>query len=384
VQNNKKRVLIFHPALAPYRVDLFNELSNHFDLKVVFFQKNLQNQTFDQEYLTSLLTCDYSYLTEGIKIGKRYLRYGLRKEIEDFNPDYVISMEFSFSSILLSIIRKLALRPKWRLIIWTADNKYICADSSYPRKIARSFVTQCSDGLIVYSKTTKAWYENYGIQPAKIGICSNLPSEVRFLEKLSVSTSYIDKHMENFQLENQKILLYVGRLSKVKGLDLLIHSFKILAEKNKDLKLIIVGDGDQKNYLLSLAKELKLSEQIVFVGRFEGPELLVWYKIAHCFVLPSRFEPYGAVVNEALLAGTPVVCSKYAGSSDLIETSKNGYVIDPEDVENMAEAINKAIALKCPNMNCSSLMPVTFKSSVQSFIDTVKQSNGESKLAEDF
>jgi glycosyltransferase involved in cell wall biosynthesis len=370
-----KKLLIFHPALAPYRVDLFNELSKHFDLKIVFFQKNLLNQTFDQEYLTSLLSCNYSYLTEGIKIGKRYLRHGLRREIDNFKPDFVISMEFSFSSILLAIIRNFALKPKWRLIIWTADNKYICEGSSYLRKIARSFVTRCADNLIVYSKTTKDWYENYGIHPSKIGVCSNLPSEVSFLDKLELSNNSIGKHMAKFQLENQKIVLYVGRLSSVKGLDLLIHSFKILAAKNMDLKLILVGDGDQKNYLLSLAKELKLSEQIVFVGRFEGPELLAWYKIAHCFILPSRFEPYGAVVNEALLAGTPVVCSKYAGSCDLIETGKNGYIIDPEDLEYMAEAINRGITLKHPNMYGCSLMPITFKSSVQSFIDTVKQTN---------
>jgi glycosyltransferase involved in cell wall biosynthesis len=371
-----KKLLMFHPALAPYRVDLFNELSKHFDLKVVFFDKNTTNQKFDQNYLTSLLLCNYSYLTEGLQIGKRYLRYGLRKEIIEFKPDYIISQEFSFTSIFLSFIRNFATKPKWRLIIWTADNNYICDGSSYPRKLARDFVTKIADGLIVYSKTTKAWYIDYGIQPEKIGICSNLPSEVSFLEKLAVSNNYIYSHKEESKLDNQKVILYLGRLSEVKGLDLLIHSFKILARENNDLKLILVGDGEQKNYLISLVSKLNLSERISFVGRFDGPELLAWYKIAHCFVLPSRYEPYGAVINEALLAGTPVVCSKYAGSCDLIETGKNGYVVDPEDVEYMAKAIKKGVALKYPNMNCNSLMPITFKSSVQSFIDTIKQSDG--------
>ena len=98
--------------------------------------------------------------------------------------------------------------------------------------------------------------------------------------------------------------------------------------------MVIVGDGPEKEKLERQAAESYLD--VIFTGRLEGDELLQWYNIAKCFVLASYQEAFGAVTNEALLAGCKGLISCKAGSQCLIEEGKNGYIFNPMDVNELA------------------------------------------------
>jgi glycosyltransferase involved in cell wall biosynthesis len=91
----------------------------------------------------------------------------------------------------------------------------------------------------------------------------------------------------------------------------------------------LVGEGDEMKFIENFVVENNLENKILLPGRFEGVELHAWYLCASGFVLPSTYEPYGAVVNEALIFGLRVLCSQFAGSSGLI--GKNGIVFNPND-----------------------------------------------------
>jgi len=119
-----------------------------------------------------------------------------------------------------------------------------------------------------------------------------------------------------------------------------------------------------------------VADRIRFVGRFDGIELVSWYHLGHCFVLPSRFEPYGAVVNEALLAGMPVLCSKKAGAIDLICSGQNGTIIKPHDVAGIANDIIKTISTVQPLEEVKqdlrkSLMPISFQNGIDGFFSAL-------------
>ena len=103
--------------------------------------------------------------------------------------------------------------------------------------------------------------------------------------------------------------------------------------------LVLVGDGKERKKIELLVKKEKLEEKVILPGRYEGPELSAWYLCASGFVLPSLSETFGAVVNEALIFGLTVLCSKYAGASCLIE-SGNGLIFDPLDEKKMIEDLN--------------------------------------------
>lgn len=78
---------------------------------------------------------------------------------------------------------------------------------------------------------------------------------------------------------------------------------------------------------------------MIFTGRLEGLPLYAWYNVADCFVLPSTQEAFGAVTNEALVAGCKCLISELAGSQCLIENGKNGYTFDPHSKSDLTEKL---------------------------------------------
>ena len=141
-------------------------------------------------------------------------------------------------------------------------------------------------------------------------------------------------------MKDCKIILYIGRLNKVKGLDLLLNAFS-KTEKN-DYKIVLVGKGPEEIALKSLAMTLGIEDRIIFAGFYSGIDLYAWYDVANYFILPSVYEPFGAVVNEALVYGCPVVASKYIGALDFIDES-NGFVFDPLNETEYPKVLNIAM-----------------------------------------
>ena len=137
-------------------------------------------------------------------------------------------------------------------------------------------------------------------------------------------------------------LLYVGSLIQRKGLDLLLPA---LAKTPQNIRLWIVGEGQEKDLLQKQCTELKISDRVEFLGYQEGEPLQKLCRTADAFVLPTREDCFGLVLLEAMCASLPIISSKYAdGARDLVSDGENGYIIDPEDVDGFAEAIQKAAA----------------------------------------
>jgi len=370
------RTLIFHPALAPYRLDLFNELSRRMETKVVFFRENLVTQKFDQRRLLSQLHCDYEYLCSGIDILGRQLRWGIARAISRFKPDVVVVMEYAPSTLIASLVKLCSPHCSWKLIVWTADNIHMCREINPLRRLARKAALSLADGMIVYSQPVKNWYTDYGIPSQAIGVCSNIQSETRFRDSLEKTRQIAQQWIDRYNLRHKQLILSVGRLVKVKGVDRVIQAFAPACRLFPDALLIIVGDGPEKEFLQALVARLNITEKIKFVGRLEGPELLAWYYLAGLFVLASHFEPYGAVVNEAALSGIPVLCSTRAGAADLIRTGHNGSTFDPDNLAELTEHLTnylERMPLLRPNQIHlrDSLMPITFQDGVREFVRTV-------------
>lgn len=131
-------------------------------------------------------------------------------------------------------------------------------------------------------------------------------------------------------LKNERIILYVGTLRFPKAVDLLVLAFDEIKKEIPDAKLIIVGDGPEKNNLLSLAKKSEFRNDIIFTGNIsDRKELSGYYKISDVFVAPSRYyypPSYSAVVLEALAHGKPVVVTEN-GDGSVLKNGVNGYKV---------------------------------------------------------
>jgi len=130
----------------------------------------------------------------------------------------------------------------------------------------------------------------------------------------------------------------LGGLVYLKGFDLVIKAFKIVSCKYSNCELFIGGEGPEKTNLQQLVKELNLQDKVVFLGQLTRTEVREQIQNCHVFILPTRYEAFGVVYIEALSCGTPIIGTKAGGPESIINGS-NGLLIDPDDVDQLAEAM---------------------------------------------
>lgn len=166
-----------------------------------------------------------------------------------------------------------------------------------------------------------------------------------YSEFMDIPAPYKKRGIGN--MSNKCKLLFVGVLDSnhlYKGLDLLIKALKYLresdAESYRKIELDVVGDGDLRNYYEQEINEAGL-KGISFKGRIPESDLTDMYRNSDGLILPSKKkgEGFGKVVLEALMNGVPVLLSRYAGASFLVNEYNVGALVDPYDTENFAKRI---------------------------------------------
>ncbi|MDP2067938.1 MAG: glycosyltransferase family 4 protein [Lutibacter sp.] len=154
-------------------------------------------------------------------------------------------------------------------------------------------------------------------------------NRIFFLPMMVSNAKYFAiKHVETLN-NNPLKFIFVGRLAPEKNIQLLIKSFQTVLKQHKNVELNLIGDGEDK---AELKKMIAMTPQIKLLGKKFGSDLLQAYQGAQILILPSSFEPWGLVVNEAMAAGLPVVCSSAVGAShDLVLKPNTGWVFKNND-----------------------------------------------------
>jgi glycosyltransferase involved in cell wall biosynthesis len=365
----KSKVLILHPSLAPYRVDFFNKLHEKCDASIYFSYRNVPYLKYNQEHILSQLQFVPHYLDKGFDFRNRPIRFGIIKLLSRGKFDVVITSEFSHSTIV-SYLYKVIFRKKYRLYTISDDSIYSSMKRSGIRAFLRTTISKNIDGVI-YTSTDVGLYNKTHFS-SKINALE-LPiihDDIVFRKKLSDSLSYSLENIKKYNLEHKKIVLFVGRLVEVKNLDVLIKAFSKVEEDN--CLLVLVGDGPLRQALVDLVESNNILDRVLFIGHLEGQALYSWYNIAQISILPSIKEAFGAVVNEALLGGCHVICSKIAGAVSLIN-NENGLSFDPSNQEELTEKIREALQKVVPLESSSvslreSKMPFTFNEKLDTLI----------------
>ncbi|PYJ32385.1 MAG: histidinol-phosphatase [Verrucomicrobia bacterium] len=189
------------------------------------------------------------------------------------------------------------------------------------------------DTVFVNSEEYRQSWIKHGLEPAKLKI---LP---RGLDTELFHPARRDPaFFERFGACNGEVrLLYVGRISREKDLDLLAAAYRRLRDEGLPIQLFVVGDGP---YSEALAKSLP---EAFFTGYLRGSELATAYASADVFVFPSTTDTFGNVILEAQACGLPVVVSDSGGSKELVESEANGLITRSHDVEDLACAIRALV-----------------------------------------
>jgi len=163
-------------------------------------------------------------------------------------------------------------------------------------------------------------------------------------KKIAVITNGVDPQKYPIKTNGWEdpTLLFTGRLVYQKGLDVLLNSLAQLIDV--EFNLYIVGDGPEKEHLQELTRKLKLEERIHFTGWLNKKELIDYYQQASIFVFPSRQEGMPNSMLEAMASGLPVIATKISGSEELILDGKGGYLVRPDNQDELKNALDSLLA----------------------------------------
>jgi glycosyltransferase involved in cell wall biosynthesis len=152
------------------------------------------------------------------------------------------------------------------------------------------------------------------------------------------------KFREKYDIkQREKVVLFVGRIAPEKNIQLLVKAFRRLRQQNSNVKLMIVGDGENKQYLMDLVQKFNLQDYVIFTGSLDRSELGCVYEAANVFAFPSRTDTQGLVLHEAAHAGLPLVMTDKKVSEMLIPGETG--VFAENSIVGMAEALDKVIKM---------------------------------------
>ena len=153
-----------------------------------------------------------------------------------------------------------------------------------------------------------------------------------------------DAVAERIDLPFERFVLGVGRVVEKKGFDLLLNAFRRIAPRHPDVGLVIGGSGPARDGLIQATAEAGLRERVAFPGTLSRAQVGWALGAASVFVLPSRVEPFGIVVLEALRAGCPAIVSAHGGATEIVRDGVDGLIVDPTDTNELATAIGRLLS----------------------------------------
>lgn len=186
-------------------------------------------------------------------------------------------------------------------------------------------IISLSDSYVDESKYLSKYEDKINIVPN--GIC---------LEKFNIQLSK-EECKSKLGFADTKIVLFVGSIHLLKGVDVLLKSIPKIIKHNKNAMFIFAGNGDIKEYE-ALSKKIEVSKYVKFVGYINEKKAL-YYNAADIFVLPSLTECFPLVNLEAMACGLPIVATNVGGNQDVVINGENGLLITPNNSEILSDAI---------------------------------------------
>ena len=185
----------------------------------------------------------------------------------------------------------------------------------------------------------KRYLQHYGVPESRI-VVAQMTVDVEAIAKAVMAIPSEARRARRTALgiaEDECVFLFVGRLESTKGIAVLLEAFSMAFANRANVRLLIAGDGALRGMVEMVVVH---SQRVRWTGRLTGEALLDIYAAADVLVLPSVFEPWGLVVNEAMAAGLPVIVSEQVGCvDDLVVDGRTGIVIDADSPASLAKAM---------------------------------------------
>lgn len=364
-------VLIFTNIPSPYRVDFFNELGKHLNLTVVFEAKTARGLRFNWN-LDKISSFKAVFLKDGDMYEKK-INWKVLKYIDKDKYDYIIVTNYSYLTEMVALLYLKIHRIPYFLEI---DGGIIKQENTL-KKLFKRFLIKNATGYFSPSRVSDEYLKYYGAN--KKNIYRYPFTSLNNQDILAKPISKYEKESLRSELgiKEKKVVLAVGRFIYIKGFDVLL---KASIELEQEVAIVFVGGVPPKEYID--IKEKHNLQNIYFEGFKKKKELNKYYKVADVFVLPTRGDVWGLVINEAMGFGLPIITTeKCIAGLELIEDGVNGYIIPVNNHNILAETINELLYSEnlinhIPKNNLMKIRNYTIKKMVDAHLNVFMKNKG--------
>ncbi|KAF0096306.1 MAG: glycosyl transferase group 1 family [Puniceicoccaceae bacterium 5H] len=331
---------------TPYKLPFFQRLSERPDLKLKFFFLTWKSASRPWE-IEAGESLDYEVLP-GFNLPtslkeKRFLRLNpvIKQRLDPKQWDVVVISGYHHPTMWWAIQHC----RKHRIpFVLQGESHVLKTRSAWKQKVKESLIfpaVRDAAAALATGTLAKRYWEQVGIPSDKIFIVGNVPEVGFFQEKSQEARFRVEATRQQLGLDPQRALgVFVGRFLRVKGVDILLEGLAKLPPAERP-QLLLVGDGPEKEQLEAIVREHDLP--VKMPGFLPNDELPALYAASDFFVLPSREEPWGVVVNEAAACGLPLLLSGKVGAAhDILQLGRNGLRVEPNTPKAWAEALGIA------------------------------------------
>ena len=342
-----KRVLFLTNYPSPYRVRFFDELGKRMDVTVLFADriedKKHRNAGW---YVPSAGSFRSVQLKKTLTVKSNSLCLEVRKWLtKDF--DHIVVCGYSNPTVILAMAyMRLKKIPFWMEV----DGGLIRQDAPWKHRL-KSMLVGCPDSWLSSGRSTTKYLAHYGAEEEKIFEYPFTSLEEKDLLPAITAPEEKAALRQELGIGEKYCLLAIGQFIHRKGFDVLL---KAAAQLPKDAGVYLVGGEPTEEYI-ALRQELGL-DNVHFLGFQNKQTLVKFYRAADVFVLPTREDIWGLVINEAMAYGLPVITTdRCVAGLELVEDGVNGYIVPVRDVEALAEKMNRILEQDLPAMGRASL-----------------------------
>ncbi|MFT7534265.1 MAG: glycosyltransferase involved in cell wall biosynthesis [Hyphomicrobiaceae bacterium] len=332
------RVAFLTNVLSPYRVPLFEKLAETtgWDLRVFVNAGNEFDRSW-HDVKTDVAVQPVRTLTIRRKVRtlqpvaceqvvELHMPYGLGRSLRQFAPDVVISLELGPRSIAAAAYCERAGIP---LIVWSYQSRAAATMTGWLRRMARRFIMSRTKAFVGMGTQAREVLLHAGVKADRIFDAPNAADQVSIEQRLADPETAVRAAVIRQQFRGDRIIVVIGRLVPMKAAPEIVALWRSLdSDARAGWKLVFVGDGPLAHAVRGLEHE-----GIHHTGHVPTECVTDWLVAADLHLFASLVDVWGLVVSEAMLCGTPTLCSIHAGcSDDVIEDCVDGWLFDPINV----------------------------------------------------
>lgn len=341
------RILVIHNQLwAHYKSKLFSEIYSNLRFSEpgsVFSVAHIALHEASRSVMKDDETVKYDYPYQVLfnrsldSVGFKERVKALFKTFNEFQPTILnVTGYFDYAQVALMVYA----RMKGVKVVLSSESSTMDHNRSAVKEKIKSWIVSNANAFFCFGKSSADYLLSLGVKESQIAV-----RHAAVIDEDIVRINFDQARgavNHNAPSEVNRQFVYVGRLAEEKNLEMLIEAFKSLKERSAGAQwnLLFVGDGPARKHLELLSGDHLQNKSIIFAGGHPWYKVPEWLAKSDVLILPSKSEPWGLVVNEAMVCSMPVIVSEKCGcAEDLVKNNLNGFTFNPDKQSQLENAM---------------------------------------------